>query len=1018
MLQILAHSMRRLKRHAAFGAALIFLLSAVGGWSAEKVTLRDFLVRSWVREDGLPAANVEAIARTSDGYLWVGTSSGLARFDGVRFATLLAKDTPGLHDDRITTLLTSRSGDLLVGTEGGFLARRRAGSFEAIPLPPGVEGKRLTTMAEEPDGTLWVGTRGAGLLRRRNDSWEVFQGEGLPAPGASQIIVDKQGRVWAISGPRVVTFENGRWKVVGELASVTEQHLAIAASRDGGVWVATAWGGGGSMGARVFRIKDRQVEETGSYPWPQNTFHTQVRVLFEDASGRLWAGMATAGIYYLESGTPWRELGPRVSLSQILVNCLAEDDNGNLWVGLGGAQLDQVRARPVRTLHLPPEASQNVIRMACARRDGSVWVGTDGAGVFRFQDDNWRQYGTESGLRNIFIGAVFEDTATNLWVGTWNGLFRLEGERFVVALQASTGPITVRSICEDRHQDLWVGTSVGVVRRKGRDSKLFTQADGSSMGEVMAIAEDAHGRIWAAVTGRGLFRQAGEYFERVSANPWSRPAEINSLLADPDGGLWLGSLGRGLGYWKEGEGRTWSSQDGLPSDWLMDVVEDTAGNLWLPSDNGMLGCPKARLRGYLRGVTPPLLCWQLSVADGLDSRRCSGNGQPIVARAADGRLWFPNSHALAVFDPVRLPLGGSLHPPLMEETLVDGERVVLGKNEQIRVTSAARSFEFHYTSPTLQVPERLQFRFRLTGWDPDWVDAGSRRVAYYNRLPAGDYQFEVMAGGLDGTWREAAKPLHLEITPRLWERRSVQAFAAVGGLAVGAVVIWSVARARLRRRLAVVERQRALEQERSRIARDMHDELGARLTQISLISAMNAANSSDGDQVRLQSEKIASVSRDLAQTLDEMVWAVRPQNDNLENVVDYLRQMTTDLCDGSNVQCFFSMPPEVPNVEVHANVRHNLLLACREAEANVLKHSGATELRLELRLEPDALTVDVADNGVGFDESSANPNRSGLRNMRQRLAEIGGSVVWERITGGGTRVRFRMPLKMKAEIQT
>jgi ligand-binding sensor domain-containing protein/signal transduction histidine kinase len=978
--------------------------------AVEKVTLQDFLVRSWQREDGLPAADVRAIARTLDGYLWIGTTRGLVRFDGVRFVTLTTNDVPSLGDNRITCLLVTRSGELWVGTESGFLARRNGETFEPIALAVALQGKRLNSLIEDHAGDVWSAVPGLGMARWRQGFWDVYtRSNGLPVDGALQVVADKQGQIQAISSGRLVEFKEGRWQLAPALASVRGQCLALAPARDGGIWVATASAAGEEMGSRVFKIKDGVAQETGPYPWPQNTFHTRPQVLFEDSVGRLWAGLATAGIYYLEPGDQWRPLVPAASFSQILVNCLAEDDAGNLWVGLNGAQLDQVRPRTIRTLHLPGAASQNVVRMCCARRDGSIWVGTDGAGVFRYQNGSWTRFGVDEGLRNQFIGVIFEDSASKLWVGTWNGLYLLDGERFVPAWAPTASQVIVRAVCEDRLHNLWFGTSVGVIRQSGKQAQALPGDEGYLGAQVVAITEDATGAIWAALSGRGLYRLSGERFERYSADPWSGQGEIGSLLADAEGGLWVGTLDRGFGCIKDGRSMAWATQDGLPSDYITAMMEDGAGNLWCGSDNGIFGLSKSRLLSYERGVTPPVVCWQLSVADGLDSRRCSGNGQPVATRGADGRLWFPNSHALAAFDPAGLLPPGLRLSPLVEEVIVDGERR-MPAHGAVQVSSATRSYEIHYTSPTLQVPERLRFRFRLSGFEPAWVEAGQRRVAYYSHLPPRNYTFEVMASGPDGAWHESAETLHLEVVPTLWQRRWVRGLAGLSALAICAAVVWSVARVRLRQRLALVERQRALETERSRIARDMHDELGARLTQITLLSAMTSSNHQDAEQVRVNAEKVADVSRELTRTLDEMVWAVRPQNDNLENVVEYLRQMTGDVCDGTKVQCWFSVPKDVPSVEVQANVRHNLLLACREAVTNVLKHSGATELRMEIGLEPNQLEVDISDNGCGFKEAEADPNRSGLRNMRQRMAEVGGTCTWQNIAGGGTRVRFQMPL--------
>jgi len=373
-------------------------------------------------------------------------------------------------------------------------------------------------------------------------------------------------------------------------------------------------------------------------------------------------------------------------------------------------------------------------------------------------------------------------------------------------------------------------------------------------------------------------------------------------------------------------------------------------------------------------------------------------------------LWFPNQRSLAVFDPAEVSQPGRALAPLVEEVVADGQSLQPDAEGSLHLRSGARRIEFHYTLPDLRAPERLRFQYHLEGGDMGWTEAGNQRVAYYGLLAPGDYQFRVKAGGVAADWSEVSGAVQLTIVPRLWERWSVRVAGALTLLGATLAGGWAVGRARLRRRLVLLERQQALERERTRIARDIHDELGAGLTQISLLSGMTAANARAEAGMRAQSEKIAGVSRSLARTLDEIVWAVRPQNDNLEHVVEYLGQLTRDLCDGSGVQCLFAVPSEVPVVEVSANARHNLVLACREAVTNVLKHSGATEVHLQVRLEPGALAVEILDNGRGFQEADANPRRSGLTNMRQRLSEIGGTCEFGRSPMGGARVRFLMPL--------
>ena len=988
---------------------------------AEKIALPEFLMHSWESADGLPAARVQAVVQTDDGYLWVGTSHGLARFDGSRFVILNTNNTPALGDNRITALLVSRSGDLWVGTEGGTLARRRGGVFEPVQAGDRLRGTRINSMAEDHDVNLWLGTHGAGVARWCQGvcDWFVLDEHTNAAVNdVTQVVTDRQGRLWAVAGGQLAAFQAGAWQVVTN-AAVSELNqgvVALAPAQDGGLWLAACTPQYlQGRGTELFKLNGSGwASHLSPYPWRQDSVFTRTVRLMEDRTGRLWVATVGAGVFVWTEGMGWRPLSNSGQSAIAECSSLAEGNDGVIWVGTTDFLLFQIRNRPVTTLHLPEPAKQNLVLAACARRDGSVWVGTDGQGAYRYRQGICDEGEFEAGPGNLqtHVAVLYEDRKTNFWAGTWAGLYRLEGRQFrrVLGIPALTN--VVLGLMEDRRGNLWAGTSVGVVRFGLDGAKLFAREAGIDHFYIRAIEEDRTGQIWVAITDRGLYRKQGEQFEHYDAGKWAGEERIREIHADADGVLWITTDSAGLACLKDGQFREWTTDDGLPSDNLVAVTEDAAGNLWFSSANGIFGCPKSRLLAYQRGVSPPILFWQLSPDEGLDTRRCSGAGQPVVAHSADGRLWFPNWHSLAVFNPAQLQHYVATRPlaPLIEETLVEGVPQTRDADGVLRARSAARSFEFHYTSATLQSAERMQFRYRLVGVDPDWVAAGSRRAAYYTHLPVGRYEFQVRAGGPAGVWQDAWQSLPLEIVPRFWERRAVQVLGVAGLLTAAMATAWVVSRARLRRRLAMLERQRALDGERSRIARDMHDEIGARLTQISLLSALVDGSAGNEAEVRTQTKKISGAARSLTRSLDEIVWAVRPQNDNLESLVDYLGESLRDLCEGSPLRCWFSGPPVVPAAEVAANVRHNVLLACSEVVNNALKYSGGTEVRVRVQIEAQVLVIEIADDGRGFELAAGEAKCSGLVHIRQRMEEIGGTSACQTAPGEGVRFTFRVPL--------
>jgi signal transduction histidine kinase/ligand-binding sensor domain-containing protein len=1023
----MAQALRRRFIFCILGAAL----SLEAGFAADRVTSPDFLISKWDSDDGLPTAiattslalapitGVMAIARTPDGYLWLGTDHGLVRFDGVRFVVVSTNDCPALAG-RVTSLLVDRAGELWAGTREGTLIRRRAGGFDGITL--GEKVGSINGMRQDSSGALWLATQKAGMVRCSGTNCEFFSvTDGLSVPPITQLVADKAGRLWAIAGTSLMTLKEGRWQALGP--SQPPAPVALAPSMDGGLWAATTdTQQSGNRGGQVFKLKDgRWVMELAPYAWPQDTVSSRIVAMQEDGEGRLWVATYRLGFFFHDATSPWQVAAPQKRLQPLQGSCFALGSEGVLWAGTRDGELIQFRshaAQPVQTLSLPSVADKNLVLNACAASDGSVWLGTDGAGLFRYRDGSFTCYTEEQGLGDRHIGVILEDSKTNLLVGTWNGLFRRRRDGF----EQVPGPASLRGVvlalCEDHEGGLWVGNGIGNsagVTHLGKDRvEFFGPKEGVDHAYVRGIAEDKQGRIWLAVMDRGLYMLQNGRFERFGVGQWAGEERIRALHADAGGTLWSAVFGTGLVRLKDGKFTQMTVQDGLPSEALVSITEDKLGNLWFSSFNGVFGCPKARLEEYCRGVTPPLVFWHPSTPEGLEIKKCTGAGQPVVGRGADGRLWVPNWESVAVVDTARVMAPEPGHPLLMEEVLIDGEPQSLGPDRTMRVRSGARNYEFHYTLPDLDSPERARFRYQLRGADPGWVEADRRRVAYYGKLAPGTYEFRVMASGANGSWQEAPSKLRLAVLPRLWERRGVQAailFVLLGAMALGT---WWFARIRLDRRLASLQRQQEIERERSRIARDMHDEVGVRLTQISLLSALASKSTDDVVEVRTQTNKVAELSRNLVRKLDEIVWAVRPQNDNLESLVDYLAESLQDLCNDSPLRLWFSGPSAVPAVEVSANVRHHVLLACSEAVNNAIKHSGATEIRVGVCFERTRLRIEIADNGHGFDVLQAETELSGLLHLRQRLTELGGSCEIQSARGKGTRIVLALSLDAKA----
>lgn len=1023
-------------KQAGLGKVLLALMlclgSCIGARGVEKVVVQDVVLRNWDLDDGLPSTRVNDIARTPDGFLWIATQRGLVRFDGNAFTTVNITNTPADRSPpRVRCLLVDRRGELWIGVRDLLLRHTQTG-LEAQPLGSALEGRSLNDMAEDSEGALWLATDGAGLVRLRQGQVDRFGTEsGLASAAVSRVVCDAAGRLWAVAGRRLVTLRSERWQSPEGLPPNTEV-TQIAPARDGGLWAACQNKSPRSTTTtrprevRLFKVKDGRWETAltpypwSSNPWPGDSQVFQGFSLLEDPRGRVWCATG-GGVFYWSPSGAWRRLVPDTPWMQIEALRLVDDQEGSLWIGTRTTGLLQVQDRPVMTLPLPPTAAQTAALSVCVTRDGCVWTGTDGAGVFRWHDNEVTQVGAADGLQDLHVAVLAEDRHGTLWAGTLGGLFRWTGERF----EPASGPPGLReatlALLEDRAGGLWVGGQAGLIRLGPAGAETFDSAAGITLRPVHALAEDAEGHVWAGTGQGGLFRQEGSRFVQVPTPERPVTWSVRALHFDSAGVLWIGTDFSGLLRLRRGQFDRWDwSRDGLPSNALFAIMEDAQGYLWISSENGIFGCSKPMLDACLAKPPRRLQPWRLTTAEGLAGKVCSGIGQPSVARSEDGRLWVPNGAAVAVFDPATFARSPRVWPPVVKAVLVDGVTLPAAP-DGLRVKSGARLIEFQYTSPNTVLPERLRFRVRMANLDPDWVDLGTRRESTYYRLPPGHYEFQVMASGPQNDW-VAGHDLRLEIVPRFWERRSVQVLGGLGLMGAVATAVWAWERGRSRRRLERLEMQRNLERERTRIARDIHDDLGASLTHITMLSQSARNRPEPSLETGGELDQIYGTARELTRSMEEVVWAVSPKHDTLDSLITYLSSYAQDFATAAGLRCRLDLPVQPAPRPLNSQVRHNVFLAFKEALHNAARHAGASEVRVSLRQDETAFTLTVEDNGRGFrvdpapppaPEAGSRPARllsgHGLENMRSRLKELGGRCEFESQFGLGTTVRFVVP---------
>ncbi len=990
------------------------------------------------------------MAEDAAGFAWFATESGLVRFDGQEAKTYRA--APGdLSSTLLYTVLAGPQGALWVAASSGRLAHFDPLSGRAAVVTFPVDGVRALYPALAPDGTLWIGTAESGLFRLRPGHLDA---QPVPLPGvdttatvgATTVRVDGEGRAWiAASGRGLFRVDAPagrprRIEVPGEIL-LDSFNNGLHVDQRGRTWVLSTRGL-----LRYDSARDRFALALGAERWPSLDEHAAPlplarRIADEghrwlvDGHDRLWIGSGdAAGLAVLDLRTGHlaryrhRPDDP-VSAPNSPTITFFEDRAGGVWVS---TYQGLRRVTPPSTLfrHLSVPTPDRSTRLALDRQGRllvSVFCGTTyrlgPLGTFE------RHPAFPPGLSLCALDA-YEDADGALWVATFaydaeRGLHRLRPDgthtRYT-SLPDDPGPLSqslLRVLHEDPKGRLWVGTEAGLVRYDpATDHFVRVQATddaGAPFGQetIWTVTDDGSGGLWVGTYEQGLvhFDPASNHARRYRsdpADPHTLPSNIITavvLSQAAPGAVWVGTYDGGLARLdpETGEALRCTTHDGLLSDGVRSVVEDRRGQLWASTDAGLVRLDPAT--GALRTFTE---------ADGLlDSAFSLYAGLALP----DGRLAFATPKHVVVFDPDHVDLAREAAPLALTALRVyDAERPVEATPREVRFTPDDDFFTFEFAALDFATASRARYRYRLDGFDRDWIEAGTRRAATYTNVPPGRYTLRVEAN-LGGEWGQSALAVPVVVEPRWWEVWWVR--LAGGLLALGAVVGGTrrLAGRRLRRRLAVLEAERtterALQTERARIAADVHDHVGATLTRIQLLSELSQR--SRNGRGTAYTAKIAESARAATQDLDAIVWAVNPAHDRLDAFADYLCTYAAEFCEAAGLRCRFERPAAWPEGRLPAEVRYPAFVVVKEALCNAARHARATTIRLRFLSDADAVAVEVEDDGAGFDPAEVDTFSNGLQTMRQRAEAAGGRLAVESAPGTGTRVRIILPLEAATE---
>jgi signal transduction histidine kinase/ligand-binding sensor domain-containing protein len=952
---------------------------------------RAYTVRKWTLDDGLPDSQVCGVVPGRDGYLWLTTARHLIRFDGLHFLTVAmpAQSAVGRNEG----LFQDRRGGLWV--YGYFGAARYAdGAWwqsEAAGMPRG----RVTAVTENAEGVVYLSQENTVYAWRNGTAKPVLEASAISvAVGRFQRLgFDCDGVLWIVLGDGLFRWEPGQ-------PAPTERATDIRAE-----WVLSA-GADKPLLAHGSFVGLRR--EGGGWERLPATRPVSARCLLEFSDGSLWVGH-DAGVDVLREGV-WHTQTQSILYGPSRVLDMAEDREGNIWLATTEGVV-RLRHRVLREVPVPGTEADKGVSVLWSEPDGGLWAGLRAGGLAAGDADGLDPLPVTPEFAGVALHALYHQTDGTLWCGGSGGsLWTLQSQ----VLQRVEGVYAdgVKAILGNGGVPSWVATGRGLLAYnigRGVLEELAWPLD-----PVLSLWLDHDGFLWVGHESLGLAVLRSGARDEFEPQTYLPGRAIRALYRDSEGVLWIGGL-EGLARWEGSQRFVFRRSHGLWDESVRQIAEDACGCLWLGTAKGLMRIEKKELAEVAAGRKELLGVRTFGVEAGMAREPCTGGVCFPFGEPPRDRLWFPTSAGLLTVETRNLPPPR----PAPEIRLVALElgrlatlRPAAGPVRVAPLADAAspRDVRVAYTALDFATAERVRFRHVLTG--PVTLRSGltQERHVHFSRLPPGDYAFRVTACNGDGVWHPAGASVTWTIHPFFWETVWFRLVCLVAGGGAVAATARTVERRRVRRRLEVAEREEGLSRERARIARDLHDEIGAKLTRLSLLGAMAAEDAKGDEPLCREIEEMAGTARETHRAFDEIVWSVSPRNDTVRSLAHYICKYAEEFFAGTPVFCLCLLPESMPDRTVDPRCRHQMFLAVKEGLNNALKHAAAQRVTIGVALTEGRLRVEVADDGCGFEPAARAGQGNGLRNMRERMRAVGGALLLESEKGKGTRLVFETPV--------
>ncbi|CAN5211520.1 hypothetical protein BH10ACI1_BH10ACI1_19600 [soil metagenome] len=953
---------------------------------------------SWTTDNGLPQNGVRSITQTLSGYLWFTTFDGLVRFDGVKFTVFNKSNSPGIINNRFLSVRAFADGSIWAATEGGDLTVYRNGKFTSYSAEK-VPEKMIFGFEPDENGEVLINIE-SKFYYLRNDEF-VFARQTEDDGTQKYILRGQTGDRWEVYPNETRHKKNGLTNIYKLKLEYLNSFLStVYEDRKGGLWIS-------DINKLLYLHDDKITEYTEKDGVPPNVLGHS---FWEEADGSLWFAtgafsVAGVGLVRFKDGK-FSRFGMEHGLSNDRIFQVFKDREGTIWLATDKG-LNRLRRQIVTPLSVKDGLIHNEVYPILKTRDGSVYIGTVG-GLSRYKDGKFTEmvlrHKSELGIRAV--QSLWEDEDGRLWLGVVGGLFVLKDGKIEDKTDIFDTPDTIYAIYSQKDGSLLFATEhLGVLRFKnGKIIAKYTTAEGLPSNDVKFIHEDREGNLWFGTYG-GLSHFKDGKFTNYTTREGLASDFVRSIKEDEDGTLWIGTYDGGLSRFKDGKFFNFNTENGLFNNGVFAIMEDHRGNFWMSSNQGIFRVNKQQLHDFADGKISRYESISYNKSEGMLSTECNGGRQPSAMRDTDGRIWFPTLEGVAIVNPDILE-NNVLPPPIeIESVEIDREKVAF--NETIQLNPSQNYLDITYTALSLIKSDQIRFKYKLEGLDKDWVDVGVRRTVNYSYLPSGEYFFKVIAANTDGVWNTEGKSIKIIILAPFYKTWWFWTLI----LLLTAAIIYLLYRYRITQfeklNLAQEAFSRRLiesqEAERKQIAQELHDGLGQNLLVIKNRALLGLA-------VEDKNEQFNEIQESVTDALGEVrtiAYNLRPLHIERLGLTSTIEEMIEDVetasgieinCDIAPIDDLFSKENEI-----------NFYRIAQECLNNIVKHSKATKADVSVFRENENISLNIRDNGGGFDAENLNGQRGlGLNGIAERVKILRGTFSITSEISKGTSVSVKI----------